>query len=108
LNELYEANINLRVKDVLNDIVKELVNYTAYHFATEEKYFDEFNYEYSVAHKEEHKALLAKVNDFEKRYAIEKEKIVPELVEFLENWLVHHLEVFDRQYVRCFHEHGLF
>ena len=30
-----------------------------------------------------------------------------ELVDFLEDWLINHLMIVDRKYIKCFHEHGL-
>lgn len=107
MNELYETNYNLKLKDTLGDIIKQLVAYKEFHFATEEKYFDKFNYENSVEHKNKHAELSRKVEEFKKRYEQEGSKIIGELLDFLENWLVEHLEIQDKKYVQCFRNNGL-
>jgi len=39
----------------------QLVNYGNFHFATEEKYFDEFNYEDTEEHKKRHQEFRDKL-----------------------------------------------
>ena len=106
LNNLYEQ-IQTAQTNKLDSIIKELMEYTKTHFATEEKYFKEFNYEHSAEHIAEHERLIAKVSKFldEK---VENQLIKSfELLEFLENWLVGHLATMDKSYTKCFNQHGL-
>ena len=56
----------------LGAILRQLTAYTTFHFATEEKYFDKFAYELAVEHKEQHRQLLAKVNEFNQRFDLER------------------------------------
>jgi len=64
LNEFYDtlrrANNDIDLDEVLFSIKIPAVN----HFATEEKYFDEFSYEHTEEHKAAHKDLLNKVGEF--------------------------------------------
>lgn len=107
LNSLYDIIDSKKSAPELSSILDQLNAYTAFHFATEEKYFDKFNYEFSVEHKEEHKKLLSQVNDFNKRFAVEGENVLPELLNFLEDWLVDHLSTQDGKYKECFRKNGL-
>jgi hemerythrin len=107
MNNLYQALEKMTLEQEAGSILKELAAYALAHFATEEKYFDLFNYEGSEAHKAEHRDLLGKVNLFAERFSKEGTVIVPELLDFLEDWLVHHLNNYDKKYVSCFKEHGL-
>ena len=43
LNDLYDAMDDGKGNDVLGKILKELTDYTVYHFQTEENYFKKFN-----------------------------------------------------------------
>lgn len=107
LNSLYDIVCSVDSAPELSSILSQLNAYTAFHFATEEKYFDKFHYEFTVEHKEEHKKLLAQVEVFNKRFAVEGKNILPELLNFLEDWLVDHLSTQDNKYKECFKKNGL-
>ncbi|MFA6428349.1 MAG: bacteriohemerythrin [Candidatus Buchananbacteria bacterium] len=107
LNGLYTAITEQQVTQAIEKIINDLVVYATNHFATEEKYFDLFNYEFSVEHKAEHQKLTTKVLALKKAYEAGQE-VATELLDFLEDWLVDHLSVQDKKYVKCFHDHGLF
>ena len=77
------------------------------HFATEEKYFDEFKYEGAEEHKAEHRKLEKSVADMQKRAKAGDLTFTVELLDFFEDWLIKHLAEMDQKYVKCFNEHGL-
>ena len=108
LNHLYEAVSHATDQKELKVILDELVTYTDLHFKTEEKYFDKFHYENSAEHKDEHAKLREKVADFYKKYEEGKAEISVELLDFLEDWLVEHLDVQDKKYIDCFNKNGLY
>lgn len=108
LNKLYESVSHGTEQKELKVILDELVNYTDLHFKTEEKYFDKFNYENSSEHKIEHARLRKQVADFYKKFAEGKAEISVGLLDFLEDWLVEHLDIQDKKYVECFNKNGLF
>lgn len=107
LNRLYLAILDLQTQDQLKIILDELAVYAVKHFTTEEKYFDEFNFSGAAEHKEEHRLLKEKIMDFKTQAENEQLVISFELIDFLEGWLVDHLDGMDKKYVQCFHEHGL-
>lgn len=108
LNDLYKTISSPNNKKILPEILLQLTDYAQLHFATEEKYFDQFNYEFSDEHKKEHQKLLTNVLKINEKYKSEGENILMELLDFLENWLVNHLSTQDKKYTKCFNEHGLF
>lgn len=108
LNKLYESVSHGTEQKELKVILDELVKYTDLHFKTEEKYFDKFNYENSSEHKIEHAKLRKQVADFYKKFAEGKAEISVGLLDFLEDWLVEHLDIQDKKYVECFNKNGLF
>lgn len=105
LNKLYE-NVQSKNTEALPEILTELVKYKEYHFDTEEKYFKEFGYSEAKEHIAEHDKLKAEVNKFLER---KDDPLIVcfDLLDFLENWLVHHLSELDKKYTKCFNEHGL-
>jgi len=108
LNRLYRYIYANKSRDELKSILTDLVSYKSNHFATEEKYFDLYDYENSVEHKKEHKKLEQQISDFQNEFLEGKKDITVELVDFLENWLIDHLDTQDKKYTKCFNEHGLY
>lgn len=91
----------------VSDIIKELLDYSVYHFLTEENYFKEFNYENKEKHTKSHNFYKGKVdyfiNDFQ-----EKNRYLPfEIIDFLIAWWTGHVNGEDKLYTKCFHDHGL-
>jgi hemerythrin len=107
LNSLYTVLNSSSANAEIRAILQQLKSYKEFHFATEEKYFAMFNYELAEQHKEEHRKLSAKIEEFIKRFEVEGDKVLIDLVDFLEDWLVDHLGNQDKKYSQCFNEHGL-
>ncbi len=108
MDKLYGAITSNQATVLLDGIIDELVQYTIFHFSTEEKYFNQFNYEHADEHKIAHSALLAGVENFKKEKNDNKNELAMKILDFMENWLVEHLEIHDKQYTKCFNEHGLY
>jgi len=108
LNSLYIILHKAEYGSELKEILQELKAYKEFHFATEEKYFAMFNYELTEEHKEEHQKLSLKVEEFISRFNNGDEDILFDLLNFLEDWLVIHLNNQDKKYTKCFNDHGLF
>lgn len=108
IDELYESIQNVSGKPNLEKIFDKLVEYHNLHFATEEKYFDEFNYEGATEHKFHHEEFTKKIDEYQKKVREGSYDIGFDLIDYLEDWLVTHLSTMDKKYVECFHEHGLY
>lgn len=106
INELYTAIQEKKGDIVLKDIFNQLVAYTQFHFQTEERYFDEFDYEGAAEHKAAHQALIKQVTDLQKKEAEIMENPF-KLMDFLEDWLIEHIMGMDKLYGPCFNQHGL-
>ncbi len=91
------------VKEVLND----MSNYALTHFATEETYMKEFNYLEYQDHKEEHRNFSMKTIAYLDKVIKGDYHVSNELIEYLKQWIVHHIQVTDRKYIDCFKENGL-
>ncbi len=49
--------------DRICSLIEELVDYTNYHFTTEEDLFEKYNYPNAESHKEEHKEFIETLKD---------------------------------------------
>lgn len=106
-NELFEAiNSGITVEKI-NTIINSLVAFKAEHFATEEKYFKEFNYELTEEHILEHKRFNDTVVSLGKEYSHDVIAFAFKLVDFIEDWLIKHMMTDDQKYKQCFKDHGL-
>ncbi|MBZ4648276.1 MAG: methyl-accepting chemotaxis sensory transducer [Desulfomicrobiaceae bacterium] len=79
-------------------VLQELIEYTGYHFGTEEKFFDQHGYPETDAHKTIHKKLVDKVLAFKRKFDAGEEFLSQELLNFLKDWLVNHIGFTDRKY----------
>ncbi len=107
INELLDAIHTNTPAEHLGNIIDSLVKYKIFHFATEEKYFKEFNYEETETHIAEHHKFNERLTALKEKYPEPTIDFAFELVDFLEDWLINHLMTVDQKYVKCFHDHGL-
>jgi hemerythrin len=107
INELYDAMKAGKGKDALGPIINGLIDYTQVHFKTEEDYFDKFGYPLTQAHKLEHKGFVDKVTAFKSDFDAGNTSLTIDVMNFLKDWLIHHIKGSDKKYTEFFHEHGV-
>lgn len=109
INELIGVidSLDTKEEDVVR-ITKGLLEFKTMHFATEEKYFQEFNYEGTAEHVAAHEEFNKMVRRFEEADRGDPRVFAYELVDFLENWLIGHVMGMDQKYKKCFNDHGLY
>jgi len=107
INKLYSAMVAATEKEELGVILKEMTDYADYHFSTEEKYFDQFDYVDKEEHKKSHEAYRAKITKFSEEYYNNAVMLPFEMMDFLGEWWTGHILGSDKEYVECFHAHGL-
>lgn len=107
IDELYQSIMAMKSQDILSSTIDKLIGYAEYHFATEEKYFKEFNYEGISEHIAQHQSFVDKINNFKSKLYNDTDTLDIEIIDFLEDWIVGHLGDEDRKYIDCFLEHGV-
>jgi len=107
INDLYDSMKNGNSHEILQRIIKDLVDYTVYHFGFEEKYFDEFGYPETAFHKKEHKSFVEKVSKFHDDLKKGDAFVSMEIMDFLRKWIKNHIKKTDKLYIEFFHGHGL-
>ena len=106
INELHDAMKIGKAKDVMEKVIKELVDYTVEHFSIEEKKMQEFHYVDYVQHKSEHDQFVKKAASLQKDFSTGKTSITLDTMNFLKEWLTNHIMGTDKKYIPCFHEHN--
>ncbi len=107
INKLYEAKKEGRDKEILQQILDELINYSFVHFTTEEKNFIRFRYENTVQHQRSHSGFVDKITEFKEAYYDGSATLSDDILEFLRDWLINHIKGEDRKYIDFFQEKGL-
>jgi len=107
INELHDAMKDGRGKEVIGKLIIDLIGYTATHFKTEEKYFDQFGYPETDSHKKEHTAFVQKISEFKDGFEKGQLSLTIDVMNFLMDWLLKHIKGADMQYSRFFNSKGL-
>ncbi|MEA1973448.1 MAG: bacteriohemerythrin [Candidatus Cloacimonadota bacterium] len=106
-NELYEGIKTRKAKEILEGLLDELIEYTANHFGTEEKYFDKWGYKDTQSHKATHKQFVDEVLQFKADYLAGKLFLSKKIMAFLKDWLVKHIQGDDQKYIEFMHANGV-
>lgn len=111
INALHRAMQQHQSKQVLQELLVNLRDYTVTHFSTEEQYFGHSNYPDTEAHKKVHHNFVEKIKNFEQQVQKGSAMLSIELLDFLKDWLIKHIQGTDRQYVSFVQEsmrkHGM-
>ena len=99
INDLHKAMKSGRSVTESGRILDKLITYTASHFETEEKLFQQHKYPEYKQHKEHHDKLVAQVVAFQKEFQSGSAVLSAELMDFLKEWLVGHIKRTDMKYV---------
>jgi hemerythrin len=102
INRMYEAMMSGKGKSEANGIVKEMIDYSKFHFEAEEKLMKQYHYIGFNDHIKEHKAFIAKAFDYEEQIKSGVFTISIELTNFLRDWLTNHILVNDKAYSMMF------
>jgi hemerythrin len=98
INTLYDAMSVGKGKDVLGQVLSELVEYTTYHFDTEDRLFREYGYPDHEQHKKEHEVLTAKTKTLKQAFDTGNKKLSIDVMLFLSSWLNDHILEEDKKY----------
>ncbi|MEI7451714.1 MAG: bacteriohemerythrin [Candidatus Falkowbacteria bacterium] len=107
INRLDDARVRNDLEDIKN-LFTELLDYADFHFATEEKYFAKFKYPATESHEAEHAVYREKIGAFNERYKTEGAEVIPEILAFLRDWWIMHINTSDANYTDFFNENGLY
>lgn len=107
INQLYSSFKEGKAKKQMRTTLKGLVDYTDYHFGFEERHFKEFKYADQKEHTKEHEFFVKRIKDFQLEYEQGKATVSYEVMQFLRNWLLQHIQGIDKKYVDLFKRNGI-
>jgi len=107
LNNLHDEMLKGKAKDVLAPLLDKLIQYTQNHFTYEETLFRLHSYPNAVAHKAEHDSLRQKAAQLQQGLKTSAAGISTDVMNFLRDWLVKHIQGTDMQYKAFFEAKGV-
>ncbi len=104
INDLHEAMEYRSDSSILDTIMKELSDYTFYHFSFEEEYLIKNEYPDIEEHRRLHEGLVKDVHDTFVRIAEGNKDMVQDIYLFLSQWLINHILKEDYKYYEYINE----
>jgi len=96
INRFYSALHEKRPQEALQQLLAGLLDYTKYHFTTEEELMAKNSYLLSTDHINEHREFMVKAADWQKRATSGQLIISMEVTNYLRDWLVDHISKKDK------------
>lgn len=98
VNQLHDAMLSGKGTAVLQRLLSELISYTQYHFAAEERAMTAHRFPALTEHKLEHAKLTEQVLAFESDFKAGKTALTVDVMNFLMKWLTTHMVGSDKRY----------
>jgi hemerythrin len=98
-NELMDAVWDGKGKDAIKDVLASTANYAVAHFATEERYMQQYGFPGYIAHKKLHDDFTADVVKFVQKYEREgaTTEVIVSVVSGLGDWTRDHIRATDQE-----------
>ena len=108
VNELFDGMQAGKGKETLGPVLDGLIAYTGTHFKDEERLMQQHGYPKLAAHQKEHADLVAKVVEVQQKYHAGASALLGmEVMNFLKNWLINHIQGTDKEYGPYFNSKGV-
>ena len=98
INDLHDGMMSGQGKEALEAVLKRMAVYATKHFATEEEMFAKYGYAGKADHEREHKAFVEKVTALLTDLEAGKVALSVSVLNFLKDWLSHHILEVDQAY----------
>ncbi len=95
INAVYNSLASGSSKEKLGMVLKDLVDYTVWHFGFENKMMNTYDYPEKDSHMKLHRDFIAEIKKLEERYESGEDIMGVNVLEFLKNWLSDHIMKID-------------
>ena len=108
INMLYCAMEERSNGDRVSRLIDDLIQYTKFHFNTEEELIISHSYPEYKIHKAAHDSIMDQISEIREGLDGGAIKLSPELIDFLYDWLVTHIIDTDRRYMTFLNSRGIY
>jgi hemerythrin len=107
VNDMYDAMSVGKGRDILAQVLAEVIDYTEYHFNTEERLFEQYDYPERARHKNIHDELTTKARKLKETHDQGNQLITIDVMLFLSDWLNVHILEEDKKYSSFLNSKGV-
>ncbi len=107
MNRLMASDATDGNRELIGEILEELVGYVRDHFETEEDLMVLHGYPELESHLMKHVQFAAMVENFHTKYVNEEIGLDDEVLGYLVEWFTNHIRVEDPKYVDLFKQNGV-
>jgi len=107
VNNLHQAMLEGKGKDVLDQTLNAMIDYTKTHFTTEEKLMSQFAYGEFAEHKKLHDQFIDHIHQYQQRKASGEMALTIEVMTAMKDWLINHIQKVDSRYSGFLKEKGV-
>lgn len=110
IRNLFEAIVEERPGQVLDDVVADLRDYTMFHFTAEKRLMEAYHYPGLEAHHAQHQDFLGMVIQVSRHDTSDQEDAeteAREIMDYLSAWLVNHINGTDKKMAAYLKERGV-
>ena len=108
MNELRLALVQGAKRTQANELLDKLIEFTRLHFWNEELLLERHGFPGLAGHRAEHRRLLAQITESAHRLQHNESLPMGDLLLFLHDWFIDHVEDVDRQYGPWMNEHNVY
>jgi hemerythrin len=98
INDLHQAMMKRAGKEQMGKVIGELLKYTKNHFTAEENLLRSRAYPELKIQEAEHASFVQAITDFQKKFQNNELGLTLQMMDFLKDWLSHHILVVDMKY----------
>lgn len=107
LNTLFEF-FEDQQPELLKDLFLKLEHYAEEHFTSEEDLFNKYKYQDKEAHIKEHDIYRNSMTRFRQKLESDDPSVSEDMLEFLADWWMGHIQGCDKEYTRFLNNNGVF
>ena len=107
IQELYSHMEEAKGDQVLKATLKKLIDYTDYHFGTEQINFEKYQYPKKAEHIAQHTNLLKKAHQLYEDLEAGTAVLSNEVLDFLQDWVMNHILKTDMEYAEFFKDKAI-
>lgn len=107
INQLHDAMLQRRAKEVQKRILDQLITYTKTHFGNEERLMKHHSYPGLPEQLTQHEIFVDKLRNWLDDYKEGKLTLSLDMMNFLKDWLINHIQKIDKKYSDFFNQKGV-
>ncbi|GAB4390415.1 MAG: hemerythrin family protein [Thermodesulfovibrionales bacterium] len=108
INDFHDALKKGEGRKLTEDILARMVAYAEEHFSSEEGYMAAHGYPGYGPHRKAHEYFMGRVKEYQRDFGAGRLEVPLDVMRFLMDWLVEHVEGTDMRYAPFLNERGVF